>query len=106
MANAKGYRLKTKREVWKKANGRCAHCGRRAGSKSQTVDHFIPQIRGGTWDRRNLAPLCKTCNWSRGSEPVNPREYYKYAEEWAIQELLEYEKEFNAQYAPKEGETE
>ena len=93
MSNRKGIRKSRKMDVWEKANGKCAHCGAES-KRNRTVDHYIPKSQGGGMDRRNLLPLCKTCNKSRGSNKINPREYYKYAEEWAIEELLEYEREF------------
>ena len=87
-----------RRIIWKKAKGRCAHCGRYTSSKYQTVDHYVPQSKGGTWDQRNLLPACVSCNKTRGNRDVNPKEYYKYAEKWAIEEAVKYEKEFNYKY--------
>jgi 5-methylcytosine-specific restriction endonuclease McrA len=36
----------------------CAYCG----TEATVVDHVIPQIKGGSSERRNLAPACKPCN--------------------------------------------
>ena len=101
MSNTKDIHRRRKDDVWKKSNGRCAHCGKET-KRSRTVDHYIPKSRGGGYDRRNLAPLCKTCNRERGSQEVIPREYYKYLSEWALDELEEYEREFNEKYKRKE----
>lgn len=101
MSNTKDIHRRRKDDVWKKSNGRCAHCGKET-KRSRTVDHYIPKSRGGGYDRKNLAPLCKTCNRERGSQEVNPREYYKYLSEWALDELEEYEREFNEKYKRKE----
>lgn len=93
MNNSRNFKKARKKEIWKKANGRCAHCGAES-VRSKTVDHFIPQSRGGTWHRQNLFPLCSKCNRMRGSRKVDPREYYKYATEEAILNALEYEMEW------------
>ena len=37
----------------------CAYCG----DEANTVDHVIPQSRGGTDDPMNLVAACKTCNY-------------------------------------------
>ncbi len=77
--------------VWEKSGGRCAHCGRMASSRTQTVDHFIAQVAGGRGDVRNLMPLCKECNRARGSEEIDdPGTYYSYASQWAIEDLYSY----------------
>lgn len=93
MNNSRNFKKARKKEIWKKANGQCAHCGAE-NVRNKTVDHFIPQSRGGTWDRRNLMPTCRHCNMMRGSRKVDPKEYYKYATEEAILDALEYEKEW------------
>ena len=40
----------------------CQYCGERRESKALTLDHVIPQSRGGqnTWD--NMVAACKPCN--------------------------------------------
>lgn len=102
MSNCKDIHRRRKDDVWKKSNGLCAHCGK-ATKRSRTIDHYIPKSRGGTYDRKNLAPLCSACNRARGSKEINPREYYKYLNEWALVELEQYEKEFNEKTRSMEG---
>ena len=85
--------------VWKKSGGRCAHCGRLASSRTQTVDHFIAHVVGGRGDVRNLMPLCKECNQARGSEEINdPETYYVYASPWAIEDLFSYERDWKSMH--------
>lgn len=67
----------------------CAHCGRRIAN---TVDHFVPQSKGGISDSRNLMPLCYECNQERKNDMVNPWTYYRYAYKWAIRDCIEYQK--------------
>lgn len=40
-------------------SGPCAYCG---DLNPTQVDHVIPRSRGGTSDRGNLAPACRSCN--------------------------------------------
>lgn len=37
---------------------RCAYCGRAA----KTVDHIVPQSRGGKWTWLNTVAACSACN--------------------------------------------
>jgi hypothetical protein len=50
-------------EVWERDNFTCLHCGNR---RFLTVDHIIPESRGGTLDLDNLQTLCKPCNSRKG----------------------------------------
>lgn len=84
--------------VWKKTGGICAHCGRKASSRSQTIDHYIPKSWGGSYDLRNLMPLCSDCNVKRGSRPINPYSFYKYASKSEVNKCKAYEDEFNFKY--------
>ena len=84
--------------VWKKTNGVCAHCGRAASSKEQTVDHYVPKSWGGGYDTRNLMPLCKQCNQMRDNKPISAYTFYKYAPKHTVDQCIKYEKEFNKKY--------
>ena len=103
MNNSKNFRKAKKNDIWRKANGRCAHCGKEV-KRARTLDHYIPKSAGGTWDSRNLFPTCRSCNEMRGSRKVDPRTYYRYATEEAIYDALEYEREFNANRKSASGE--
>ena len=89
--------------IWKKSNGICAHCGRKASFQQQTIDHVIPQILGGGNDPRNLMPLCKHCNASRASGEIIPDTYYRYAAPWALDELWLYIREWKAAHTTAAG---
>ena len=83
-----------KKVIWAKTGGVCAHCGKTATGKAATIDHFIPVVMGGTYDQRNLMPLCVKCNKLRGSLVVDPACYYQYASEWDVNECLSYKSEW------------
>jgi 5-methylcytosine-specific restriction endonuclease McrA len=54
---------------WKRriADGRCHYCRRDVGSRSLTLDHVVPLIRGGKSVRGNVVPSCKVCNTAKKS---------------------------------------
>lgn len=41
---------------------RCAYCGR----KATTIDHLLPQARGGSWTWLNTVAACRCCNEHKG----------------------------------------
>lgn len=76
-------------KVFKKTKDCCAHCGKKFFGGAKTVDHILPVSKGGTYDYRNLIPLCKECNTARGNvEIFDLKGFYIYASEEAI---LDYE---------------
>jgi hypothetical protein len=51
--------------VFERDNFHCVYCG---SEKNLTLDHQIPQSRGGSHDPRNLVTCCSTCNSSKGAK--------------------------------------
>lgn len=50
-------------DIWKRDNFTCQHCGSR---KYLTIDHIIPECKGGKTTLSNLQTLCKKCNSKKG----------------------------------------
>lgn len=50
--------------VWKRDDFTCKECGTR---EHLSVDHIIPESKGGTLDMDNLQTLCKLCNSRKGA---------------------------------------
>lgn len=50
--------------VFERDGYRCVYCG--AGDRL-TLDHIIPQSRGGSHEPENLATCCSSCNSSKGA---------------------------------------
>ena len=73
---------------------KCAHCGKVLNKSTVTMDHFIPQSMGGTWDERNLFPLCGKCNHDRGDKLIDPNVFYKFADRISIWQAEEYSLSF------------
>jgi len=51
-------------QVWERDNFICQGCGAR---RYLSVDHIIPESKGGTLALDNLQTLCKPCNSRKGS---------------------------------------
>lgn len=92
-----------RKTIWSKSNNLCAHCGKRTPPNQQTVDHVIPVILGGGNDSRNLMPLCVHCNKSRASGEIIPETYYKYASQWALEDLQSYIFEWKLAHTRSDG---
>lgn len=90
--------------VWAKTKGICAHCGKRVATRSRTIDHFVPKFQGGSYDFRNLMPLCRDCNRLRGSRWIDPFVFYSYAPWKANRQCLDYRKGFLKEHTNMEGE--
>lgn len=50
--------------VWERDNFTCQKCGSR---KNLSIDHIIPESKGGEATMENCQTLCKTCNSSKGA---------------------------------------
>ncbi|THI97926.1 HNH endonuclease [Nocardioides sp.] len=53
----------TRRSVLLRDRHRCAYCDGRA----TTVDHIVPQSRGGSWSWLNTVAACERCNSRKGN---------------------------------------
>jgi 5-methylcytosine-specific restriction endonuclease McrA len=52
----------TRENIFKRDNYTCVYCGYNDNTRKLTIDHVIPQSKGGpnTWD--NLVTACGKCN--------------------------------------------
>ena len=50
--------------VWNRDNFQCRKCD---SSMCLTIDHIVPQSKGGTTRLENLQTLCRSCNSTKGS---------------------------------------
>lgn len=56
-------RIKTRHELWKKQNGKCAYCGKTVAPDKTSLDHVIPINRiEENYGSDNLVMTCKSCN--------------------------------------------
>ncbi len=78
MRGTKIQKSQIKYRILEKTGGVCAVCGRPLEYEKVTIEHYIPKYHGGTDDERNLLPLCKNCNKSKGSRIVRAEEHYPF----------------------------
>ena len=55
-----------KNDLYGKQEGDCNGCKRHFEIRNLTVDHIVPQAKGGTDHPKNLQLLCAACNSSKG----------------------------------------
>ena len=46
----------------------CAYCGRELPIFQLTLDHIIPQAKGGKTTKKNLVLCCRRCNTKKGCQ--------------------------------------
>ena len=51
-------------EVWERDNFTCKHCESR---RFLSIDHIIPESKGGDLSLSNLQTLCRNCNSKKGA---------------------------------------
>jgi HNH endonuclease len=51
-----------RREIFEREHWNCAYCGERLTPETATLDHFIPQSKGGDHRKENLRASCLMCN--------------------------------------------
>lgn len=59
------------RRIWKQKikeewNYKCAYCG---SEENLTIDHVIPQSKGGSDFTKNVVCCCQSCNQNKGHTP-------------------------------------
>jgi HNH endonuclease len=53
----------TRADIWDSTSGKCWYCGVQTNPwRDFTIDHVVPQSRGGSDHVSNLVPSCRTCN--------------------------------------------
>jgi 5-methylcytosine-specific restriction endonuclease McrA len=76
------------RRIWRKHikdswDNKCAYCG---SDENLTIDHIIPQCKGGADITKNVVCCCHSCNQSKGHE------HWKL---WYVQQDFYSEENFN-----------
>lgn len=62
-ASAYIAKREVRKRIFEKHGKVCAECG---SKKNIEIDHIIPVVKGGNNEDKNLRPLCKICNGSKG----------------------------------------
>ena len=83
----KNFSRETRSRILLKSNNKCAHCGVGLDEYRHTIDHFIPLSKGGTNIETNLICLCRKCNEAKDDLVLDPRSYYRYANEKTLNDF-------------------
>ncbi len=67
--------VKTKREVWRKSEGKCANCKSEFALEN---DHVVPVAHGGDSGVSNLRLLCRNCNQRAAIQKLGEETMGKY----------------------------
>jgi hypothetical protein len=51
-----------RKEIYERDQWICQYCGDRVALENTTLDHFVPQCKGGTNKKENLRTACLLCN--------------------------------------------
>jgi len=57
----------SRRNIFERDKNTCQYCGKRHPKSELTIDHVIPQSRGGRDNWENLVLACVKCNVKKGS---------------------------------------
>ena len=57
-------------EIFQEQNGSCLYCGTAMVYGAMEIDHIVPVSCGGGNQRLNLAGACRSCNSSKGDQPL------------------------------------
>lgn len=61
-----------RRSVYIRDNYNCQYCNKRFKFEDLTFDHVIPRCDGGATTWENVVTACKTCNFLKGSDLMDP----------------------------------
>lgn len=59
-----------RKELWRRAHGRCWYCGSSVKRKEFRLEHQEPFSKGGADSNRNLVVSCAKCDGEKGSMGV------------------------------------
>lgn len=68
------------KEHW---NHQCAYCG---STENLTIDHIVPQSKGGMNTAKNVVCSCHSCNHSKGHTPWE--EWYSSQEFFSVENYV------------------
>jgi len=58
--------------VYMRDGYRCQYCGDEFHADDLTFDHVIPRSQGGETNWDNIVTACRTCNFVKGTDPMEP----------------------------------
>ena len=64
-----GY-IMNRRDIYNKYTGHCAYCGKKIEFDDMTIDHIVPQSKGGKNTDDNIVPCCQLCNSQKANRSL------------------------------------
>ena len=77
--------------IYDRYHGHCAYCGQHMKQKNMTVDHYVPQSKGGGNNIENLMPSCSRCNSMKASDSIETFRLRFYWDSLRPSELATYD---------------
>ena len=59
-----------RRDIYNRFDGHCAYCGKKIEFDDMTIDHILPQSKGGKDTVENTIPSCQLCNNQKADRSV------------------------------------
>ena len=59
-----------RRDIYNRYAGHCAYCGKKIEFDDMTIDHIVPQSKGGKDTVENTVPSCQLCNNQKSDRTV------------------------------------
>ena len=87
-----------RRSIYLKYGGRCAYCGSPLDIHQMTVDHVLPQSKGGSNSLENLMPSCRKCNTEKDSLILKDYKREKVWQSLTVSELSDMMKSYKSFY--------
>lgn len=74
----------SRRSVYLRDNYTCQYCCKKFKYEDLTFDHVIPRCDGGLTTFENIVTACKTCNFLKGSDLMDPKTKPKAPTYWEM----------------------
>lgn len=74
LGNGGSHTLTEWEHIKKIGNYQCAKCGKKEPDIILTRDHIIPVSKGGSDNKENIQPLCRSCNASKYNKLLDESE--------------------------------
>lgn len=59
-----------RRDIYNRYTGHCAYCGKKIEFDDMTIDHIVPQSKGGKDTPENTVPACQLCNNQKSDRTI------------------------------------
>lgn len=79
-----------RRDIYNRYAGHCAYCGKKIEFDDMTIDHILPQSKGGKDTPENTVPACQLCNNQKADRSVE--EFREFIAD--LQDVLDENKQY------------